>query len=263
MPIKVVQISPVTLGADPELFLQDANNRFISSIGKFGGTKETPRPLGNIKGMAVQEDNVAVEFNIPPDRTCNKFIKNIQTALHLIEEEAKNLNLKLAIVPSAEFDAEQLATPQAKHFGCDPDWNVWSMQENPRPRTANKALRSAGGHIHIAYMKDRIGLGRACDLFLGCPSIMFDPDQHRRLLYGKAGAIRQKDYGIEYRTLSNFWIKSPKLMEMVFSQVVQAIDFVESGKTIPREDAIKVINCINRTDQRMLGELTEKYGLMY
>ena len=263
MPIKVIDLSPCTVGADPELFLQNANNEYISSIGKFGGTKLMPRPLGKTKGMAVQEDNVAVEFNIPPQRTCKGFISSIQEALNLIQEEAKVLNLKLAIVPSAEFNNEQLDTPAARNFGCDPDFNVWSMQENPKPYTKNKSLRSAGGHVHIAHTKDRIGLGRACDLFLGCPSIAFDPDQQRRLLYGKAGAVRQKEYGLEYRTLSNFWIKSAELMTMVFSQVVQAIEFVDAGNRIPKEDAIKIIKCINTSDRKLLGELTEKYALMY
>ena len=140
---------------------------------------------------------------------------------------------------------------------------MWSLRENPRPHSTNKALRSAGGHVHIAYTKDRIGLGRACDLFLGCHSIMFDPDQQRRLLYVKAGAVRKKEYGLEYRTLSNFWIKSPELISMIFSQVVQAIDFTEKGNKIPREDAIKVIKCVNQTDHNLLRELTEKYELMY
>ena len=261
--LKLIDLSPCTVGADPELFLQDANDVYISSIGKFGGSKVAPRPLGTTKGMAVQEDNVAVEFNIPPHRTRVGFISSIQEALKLIEEEAKVLNLKLAIVPSAEFNKEQLASPAARNFGCHPDFNVWSMQENPRPHTKNKSLRSAGGHVHIAHTKDKIGLGRACDLFLGCPSIAFDPDQQRRLLYGKAGAIRQKEYGVEYRTLSNFWIKSTELMAMIFSQVVQAIEFVEKGTTIPKEDAIKIIKCINTSDRKLLGELTEKYALMY
>lgn len=263
MTIRHVEISPVTVGADPELFLQDHTGKFISSIGKFGGTKKEPRQLGDMKGMAVQEDNVAVEFNIPPERTLQAFRGNIIKALELIEQEAAAKQLKLAIVPSAEFDKDELASKEARTFGCDPDYNVWSLRENPRPRTSNKALRSAGGHVHIAFAEDRIGLGRACDLFLGCPSIMFDPDQARRLLYGKAGAVRQKPYGLEYRTLSNFWIKSPELIDMVFSQVVQAVEFVRNGGEIPRADAKKIIKCINNSDQRYLAELTEKYNLMY
>lgn len=263
MTIKHRHVSPVTLGADPELFLTDESGKYISSIGRFGGTKQKPRQLGKLAGMAVQEDNVAVEFNIPPVLRRVEFRKHIQTALKLLEKEARAMQLKLAVVSSTEFEPDQLDNPKAQVFGCDPDFNVWTLRQNPSPKPTNKRLRSAGGHIHFAYTKDRIGLGRALDLFQGCPSILFDPDQNRRLLYGKAGAVRQKEYGLEYRTLSSFWIKSPELTDMVFSQGVQAIEFVEAGHTIPEQDARKIIKCINESDQRMLVELTEKYGLMY
>ena len=262
--LQIHQRSPYTIGADPELFLKDTSGKFISSVGKFGGTKLNPKPLGRTKGLFVQEDNVAVEFNIPPDNTLEKFRTNIQRALQLIEQRAKQFHLKIAIVASANFNDDQLTTPQAQRFGCNPDFNVWKLQVNPPPSMMkNKNLRSAGGHIHYAYKKDPIGLGRALDLFLGCPSIIFEADRERRSLYGKAGCVRMKPYGLEYRTLSNFWIKSSKLINMVFSQGIQAINFVDSGNTIPKVDAIKIIKCINNSDQKLLRELTSKYRLMY
>ena len=262
--LQIKKSSTCTIGADPELFLVNNVGKFISSIGKFGGTKQAPRPLkSHIKGLMVQEDNVAVEFNIPYAKKLSTFRSYINGGLRAIEKEAKKLRLKLSISPSAEFEDDQLQDQRARVFGCEPDFNVWTLQMNPRPHAVNKNLRSAGGHLHYGYTKDRIGLGRSCDLFLGCPSILFDSDQNRRLLYGKAGCIRQKSYGIEYRTLSNFWLKSNELIDMVFSQSVQAIKFVDSGNTIPKQDALKIIKCINNSDQRLLSELTEKYGLMY
>ena len=255
--------SKYTIGADPEIFLVDVRGKFISAVGKFGGTKEAPIPLGNFYGLHVQEDNVAVEFNTLPVQSAQAFQGSIQYALQILTEKATKLELKLAIVPSAEFPDEELQTPQAKTFGCDPDFNVWTLKTNPRPKTTNKNLRSAGGHIHIGYIKDRIGLGRACDLFLGIPSLLFDPDKNRRLLYGKAGCIRQKTYGIEYRTLSNFWLKSKELTNMVWNQTMQAIKFIEDGKTIPNDDCHKIIKAINNSDASVVPELTEKYGLQY
>jgi hypothetical protein len=254
------------IGADPELFLQDKSGKFISAVGKFGGTKEQPRPLLNIPGYMVQEDNVAVEFNIPPQLVgmASAFSNSIRIAMNAVEAEAHALKLSIAVVASAEFEADQLVTPAARRFGCDPDFNVWSLKVNPPPRTKNKALRSAGGHVHIGgNITDKIGLGRACDLFLGCPSVLFDSDRNRRLLYGKAGAIRDKPYGIEYRTLSNFWVKSKELAEMIHNQVVQAINWVEQRKVIPEDDGRKIIRCINDSDQDILRELTEKYSLRY
>jgi hypothetical protein len=60
-------------------------------------------------------------------------------------------------------------------------------------------------------------------MFLGLWSVINDPDTRRRQLYGKAGAIRFKPYGIEYRTLSNFWLADPKLIEKVWDMTAFAI----------------------------------------
>lgn len=252
------------IGADPELFLTDPKGRFVSAVGKIGGTKVAPRPIPGLPdGFAVQEDNVAVEFNIPPSDDCKTFVKSIQSAMDYIEDFVGKLNLKTSIVPSAVFPQKELQTDAARRFGCEPDFNIWALSENPAPRAKNKRLRSAGGHGHVAFKDDWIGLGRACDLFVGCPSIMFDPDTQRRLLYGKAGAVRKKDYGVEYRTLSNFWIKRPDWTEMIFNQFQQAVAFVRSGKDISDDDAKQVIACINNSDQAILRDLTVRYGLQY
>jgi len=55
------------------------------------------------------------------------------------------------------------------------------------------------------------------DLFCGIPSVLLDISNDakiRRQLYGKAGDYRLPFHGIEYRTLSNFWIKSYPLMSL-------------------------------------------------
>lgn len=60
-------------------------------------------------------------------------------------------------------------------------------------------------------------------MFLGVPSIVLDDDKERRSLYGSAGSFRFKEYGIEYRTLSNFWLKNKDFMSWVFDQTQLAI----------------------------------------
>jgi hypothetical protein len=65
------------------------------------------------------------------------------------------------------------------------------------------------------------------DATLGLWSVTVDKDTRRRELYGKAGSIRFKPYGLEYRTLSNFWLASTQYQGMVYHYVNQAIDMLQ------------------------------------
>ena len=219
------------LGSDPELFLTNAGGKFISSIGLFGGTKDNPRPMQGLpKGFFVQEDNVAVEFNIPPAPNFARFSKSIQSALSWIGEKAAANGLTLSMVPSATFDDDQLEDPRARVFGCDPDYNAWTLEPNPRPQSEFPNLRSCGGHLHVGIaLPDvkKIALIRWMDIFVGLWSLQKDPDNRRRELYGKAGAMRFKPYGVEYRTVSNFWLNSPEFMEGVYDGVDAAVGAID------------------------------------
>ncbi len=251
------------VGTDAEVFLTNPTGKFIASCGKFGGTKEVPLQMPKLpSGFALQEDNVALEFNIPPAADQWSFSHNVHAALAECQRQASDKGLIVQVKASAEFEEDQLRSRKAREFGCEADYNVWALKENPRPRSDNPALRTAAAHVHIGgFTEDNIGLGRACDLFLGCPSVALDPDKKRRELYGKAGAIRMKPYGIEYRTISNFWITG--LSTWVFVSAMRAVDFVKNGWTIPDEDGRKIIKCINDFDVELLKELTSKYRIQY
>ena len=254
---------PITIGADPELFVVNMNNKFISSIGKFGGSKQVPAPIGH--DCHIQEDNVALEFNIPPSESKTMFVSSINFALEELAKRAGMLNLSLSIVPSATFDRDQLRNPKAKEFGCDPDHNAWTMEENPRPKAVDKSLRSAGGHVHVGCkLYPAFDIARAMDLFLGVPSVAFDADTQRRKLYGRAGAYREKPYGMEYRTLSNAWLRSDLLKEWVYDQTHAALEFLDVGNRLDMEtdDANDIVRCINNTDTAVMTQLVRRFGLI-
>lgn len=252
---------PITIGCDPELFLINMHNKYISSIGKFGGTKLVPAPIGH--ECFVQEDNVALEFNIAPSETRNQFVSSINFALEELMKRAGKLNLQLSIVPSAIFDGDQLRDPLARVFGCDPDHNAWTLTKNPAPHSNDRGLRSAGGHVHVGCKRfPAFDIIRAMDLFLGVPSVAFDPDKRRRTLYGKAGAYREKPYGTEYRTLSNAWLKTDALKEWVYEQTHKALDFLEVGNRLEDDDDGKAIQqTINETNLSMMEILVRRFGL--
>lgn len=255
-------VAKITVGTDAEVFLKDKNGKYIASCGKFGGTKEKPLPILTGDGYAIQEDNVALEFNIPPANNSYAFYAHIAAALDECTQRATEKGLIIAMDAAANFTTDQLRSRQARTFGCDPDYNVWRLAENPRPHCDDPTLRTAAAHVHIGgFTQDNIGLGRACDLFLGVPSIALDPDTKRRQLYGKAGAIRIKPYGIEYRTLSNFWLKM--YPTWVFNQALKAVEFVSNKQMISDDDARKIIKCINTHDMDLLRELTVRYQLEY
>jgi len=250
--------SKFTIGADPEYFLMK-NGKHVSAIGLIGGSKMFPRPLER-EGFAVQEDNVSVEFNIAPCHDHTQFIEAIQYVIGNLKGMLPDYEFSQA--SAVLFDESELQHPQAMEFGCEPDFNAWTKAINPRPCAADATLRSAGGHVHVGTTEDPYEVIKAMDLFLGVPSTKLDiHGGMRRALYGGAGACRVKEYGVEYRTLSNFWIWSPKLIEWVHTQTEKAINFVSSGNKLTNKDGHLIQSCINKNDGEAYDILVKTYGL--
>lgn len=253
----------ILVGCDPELFLQTDTGKFISSIGLIGGSKTSPLPIDD-EGCAIQEDNVAVEYNTPPCKSAEEFVKYNKKVLAEIAQRVGQMGLKIVVTPSAHFDDDQLDSAEAQTFGCEPDFNAWEGCMNERPTCDDANLRSAGGHIHIGNIDglSRTAVVKAMDLFVGCQMLTFDKDTKRRKLYGKAGAHRPKPYGVEYRTASNAWIESEERMRWVFEQTQKAVQFVREGKEIAGEWAEKVQACINNSDESLLPEINKYFGIV-
>lgn len=212
----------ILIGSDPELFVFRGEEPF-SAIGLLGGSKERPRevPFG-----AVQEDNVLAEFNINPAQDEDEFVRNllaVRTTLDLLLPEG----LYTKVVSSVEYPLDVLETFGAKamEFGCDPDFDPYTLTQNETPNVRT-GLRTAGGHIHIGYDNpetDRsLDIVQTMDVLLGIPSVLMDGDTRRRAQYGKAGAYRLKPYGVEYRVLSNFWLGSEDLMRWAYRTAIKA-----------------------------------------
>ncbi len=252
------------LGCDPEVFLVDNTGKFISSVGLIGGSKDAPMPIDDL-GNAVQEDNVAVEFNTPPCSTKEMFIENIRKNKEWLAQKAKSLQLSVAITPSAILDDDQLQTRAAQTFGCEPDFNAWKGgRMNPRPRAMNPNLRSCGGHIHIELPEfvDKCLVVQWMDLYVGCLMLEFDDDTARRQLYGRPGAFRPKSYGVEYRTVSNRWIEDDEKISWIWDQTDKAVDQAMMGRTFTEEQAQKIQQCLNTSDLKLLEELKTEFELV-
>lgn len=254
----------IKLGCDPEAFLLDIQGQLKSSIGLIGGSKEVPRPLFQLgEGYGVQEDNVAIEFNIPPAESRNAYIESISKTLnHLMTIVPEGLTI--GRMSAASFPVSELQNPAALVFGCDPDYNAWTLGMNPKPDAEDKTLRSCGGHVHVGYDMNSGVRGediiRMMDLYLGVPSVLMDKGELRKQLYGKAGAFRIKPYGVEYRTLSNFWIFDERTIGWVWDNTNRAVDSAEKF-SLTEDDGQAIQSAINNNDKALASELVNRFNL--
>lgn len=223
-----------TFGCDPELFVYNAEGVAVSAEGLIPGTKAEPH---KVEGGAVQVDGMAAEFNIDPVSTFKDFNRNIELVMKQLGEMLPE-GYELRAEPSVTFLPEifDAAPDTAKELGCSPDYNAWTGQVNPPPKDRNNPyLRTASGHIHIGWTEDAdladtqhvmncCDLVKQLDWYLGGWSVKVDKDPTRRRLYGRAGACRFKDYGVEYRVLSNFWVTTRDRRLVVWNRLQQAIE---------------------------------------
>lgn len=246
------------LGCDPEVFLMNKEG-LLPVFGMIGADKWNPKQVeGMAPGFTFQEDNVALEFGIPPASCEAEWVNSVFSVQKAFLE--KHPELTFSKLSCGIFSKDLIDDkPQAFVFGCEPDFNAWNGKENPKPKLRNKYQRAAGGHIHIETELDKRRVVQAMDFYLGIPSILMDLDVERRKLYGKAGAFRPKPYGVEYRTLSNFWIFEEKYIRWVWRQtdkaltaVVKGFDYKDSGADIQR-----IINEGNVSEAQMITEAFE------
>jgi hypothetical protein len=204
-----------TMGADPEVFIQK-DGELLPVCGLIGGTKNSPRDLGDGNGYAVQEDNVMLEFNIPPCKDAHSFMMAIDRAKQLIQDEhLSRLGAMFRQGCAEQFKLEALDSRQAREFGCSPDFDAYENGK-PFPKIdpdelieGDSAWRFAGGHIHLGYdfKIPPFVVASFCDVFIGVAALRYGDTQGiRRTLYGQPGRYRPTSYGLEYRTLSNFWL---------------------------------------------------------
>ena len=237
---------PTLIGCDPEFFIRNKDNgAYISAHDRVPGTKQDPHKLPN--GGYVQADGTAVEFNIPPARTAKMFKDHILSALNDIRNEffKDKQDLMFAFDPVATYEPSYFkGLPlSAKELGCDPDFNAYNAgKPNPKP-DGTRTYRTGSGHIHVGFlekdefvpsneepcndpihMKDCMALAVALDYTLTMFRHKWDQDTTRAKMYGNIGCFRPKHYGMEYRTLSNAWLRHPDLWPWLFNNSVRAVE---------------------------------------
>lgn len=220
----------VTLGCDPEFFFK-----------RDGEVIGSEKVIDIKKGFVIQAkaaytsnevkfivDGVQAELN-PQAHACRANLANeISNCFRkLVDKISGDKSLTITFAPCVKVSKEELLSldEKSQQLGCAPSENT-----NPKSRGIVRNVdplvylkRSAGGHIHIGNIAKGYDLPRivnVLDVLLANTCVLIDRDEgnkERRKVYGLAGEYRTPKHGLEYRTLSNFWLKAYPLMSFVFS----------------------------------------------
>lgn len=253
-PLYLCSVS-TTVGSDPELFFvkdgevvpsnlvvpAEGSNRVIRD-----GFQGELNPLGN-SCRQTAGSNLAFAF---------------LEAVRLARAVGAEVSMRVGHVIGD--DAWSKTPLMMRRFGCNPTLN--SSETNPKRVTGlRERFRAAGGHIHVGYTKTKLmsdinKIVEVMNIVVGntCVLVDRDPDNaRRRINYGRAGEYREKPYGLEYRVLSNFWLKSYTLWSMASILVRNSLAIHNAGlsdELISRFDIKKVRQAINENDFELARE---------
>ena len=266
----------VTLGCDPEFFFVNGKGQVVGSekVLPTEGLKFNNDNYGYFDGDNNKPifivDGVQAELN-PGECTCRALLGNDVHACFLqlrkLLKKNKKANLKISFDPLVELSKKELdsLSDRSKVFGCAPSKNIYMNRNSARIKVdpAVYRKRSAGGHVHLGtdhravrtILKNTKTMVPLLDLIVGNTCVLIDRHDgnvERREVYGRAGEYRIKPYGLEYRTLSNFWMRSYQLFSFVLGLSRQTVEMVyQSTKendyvtallsAVPREDVIRAI----------------------
>lgn len=262
------------VGADPELFVMKmhdgCNLNPVSAHNLMPGTKENPV---RVDYGAIQVDGVAAEFNIDPASSAEEFSLFREAVVNqMLDVIRENGSYHLVAQPTAFFDQEYFDSLPAgvKVLGCTPDYNAWTLRTNEPPHT-DQPFRTGGGHLHVGWgnffddtsrdndhFMDCVDAVRQLDMILFPISHLWDRDQKRRELYGKAGAFRSKQYGVEYRPLSNAWVGNEKIERWLFETIQRSMGLLFNEGLHFSDDEI----CLDFFDSKKFDD-DDLYGYLW
>lgn len=251
----------ISLGYDPEVMLVDAETgRITSAIPVLGHNKHDPIDLGD--GIKIYSDNTLLEMAAPPAFTVEGAVERLQEIFRRTTQyigdryrlacKASHVFDNLPPKPSDELVLKWLndlvpfdAVPEEWQVGCKPNWCAYHPEKARPQKPFQDGLRTGSFHIHIGNVRydqagekflktydSKIMAIKLMDIFAGCASIVVDKDETapaRKALYGQAGEFRETKYGIEYRVLGNFCLRTPQLAGLALDLAAYAMFVLGEG----------------------------------
>lgn len=249
----------ITIGSDPELMILDTeqNNKIVSSIPILQVDKKNPIDLG--QGIRLYADNILAEVAFPPADTKQGIIQKIGDVLRRTQSYLGG-RYRLAAIASHEYDFKELDDDRAWEAGCDPTFNAYTRERN-HLNGFNDRVRTGSCHIHIGNERltddeTRIKAIKLMDIFVGCASVIFDKDEtskRRRQVYGQASEHRPTEYGLEYRCLGPYVLRSPELIDLVIDLSFHALSQLDNP--LPNIPEYYIISAINNCDTELARQV--------
>jgi hypothetical protein len=192
------------------------------------------------------EDGFAAEFSPAPVQCHEYVVGNIYTTLKgmltylnskLTKAEFTEAPYTISDKSFIEMTPELLASGTDKQvsLGCDTSENIWGHTPFTSDEPRKFPFRMAGGHIHLGKVENAKWFHqraeriiKAMDVFCAVPSVALlagIDDPRRREFYGRAGEFRFQKHGLEYRVLSNAWLRNPGLTHLVLNLARGAFRF--------------------------------------
>lgn len=260
---KVGIMERATIGSDPEFFYMKDGKVLSSEL-------VLPKEGISTHHGKVTIDGVQAEIN-PQAHTCRQLHAiRIGTCISNANNMCKDgASISFDPLVPIELPVLDKLSDKAKFFGCTPSYNVYDNDNKMSIADSSKyPFRPAGGHLHFGHQnrddyktifKNLKVLIPMFDIIVANTCVLIDRhegNKERRRCYGRAGEFRTPKHGIEYRTLSNFWLKSYPLMSLVFGLGRMAMDIINSSTTkdnfvkeiMKAVDIKDVRNAINNND---------------
>jgi hypothetical protein len=260
------------LGCDPEFFFTKKDKVIGSELLlPPEGISLTPT---NTNTSKIIRDGVQAELN-PLANSCRDVVcSNIGQLFIKINGEIKNnpkyKDVKVSFDTSVKVTkpAMKKLSEKSRLLGCSPSKSAYGENVDIASiNTEDYRERSAGGHIHLGFGDQKLNPNPALhkaltedaertvimlDIICGNTLVLVDRDKgnaKRRLVYGRAGEYRTPAHGLEYRTPSNFWLKSKPLASLTFGLARLAVHLMtDKNKEVYFKAFTEAVNVKNVQD---------------
>jgi len=216
-------------------------------------------------GFAIQEDNVMVEYNIPPAKTAGQFTKYMKKGRTMVLAElAERYGSKYGLYTrnhTHTFLPSELKTMQATTIGCEPDFNAYNGGKMRLDPPAPGERRSCGGHVHIGgdfHCPDFVAALFA-ELFIAIRAGHTPTHDDPRIeWYGQPGIYRPKPYGIEYRSPTNKWGMTGGGMNLTGDYALRCARFLTENDAITLQAKFRKVKWVQVREYMLANKRTDK-----